>query len=99
MSAFVPIDAADPSGPGTAYTRRPSTCASCAVMSAPDVTGASTTTTAEARAAIVVLRLANVQVRADMEAAYSETSAPLVRMRGTSGRRRPRTVATNTGID
>lgn len=48
---------------------------------------------------MVALRRANIQPRAESGAAYSDTSAPHARIRGTSGRRRPRTVATNVGID
>ncbi len=75
-SALGPAASGAVTRPGTAPTSRPRSSAKAAVISEPDRTPASTTTTTSARPAISRLRAGKVQRRARIPGGNSETTAP-----------------------
>ena len=80
-SRWHPTDAALVTGPGTAPSGRPRVNVWAAVFAAPERRPASTTTVAEARALMILLRCRKRQRVGACPTGSSETSAPSAMMR------------------
>ena len=86
IASWQPADCADVTGPGTAISGRPRSCACRAVFSAPLRRAASTTTVPRLSAAITRLRTRKLGLAGIRPGGHSLTSAPCSRMDRNSSR-------------